>query len=193
MNFTLDPLDHTKPSASPFYHRSGVFEGRTANIPTMEDWRLARRGTQLEIGPVSLGRRWLTRRMHSADVPVVHTTAGGERTSPRPVSAESSRPQPHTQAFPRSAAVGVQIGGWHDFRPTLSRTSRRAGIHPVVIKDTLHHRKVDLAMNVYDKASVEDIPAGLRVASKKLLGEDLLPKNLLPAFPKQGESYESAA
>jgi site-specific recombinase XerD len=94
---------------------------------------------------------------------------------------------------PAAAAVGVQIGGWHDFRHTLSRTLRRAGVHPVVIKDTLGHSKVDLAMNVYDKASVEDIRAGLRVASKKLLGSDLLPKDLLPATPKQPEGSESAA
>jgi hypothetical protein len=73
------------------------------------------------------------------------------------------------------------VSGWHDFRHTLSRTMRRAGVHPVVIKDTLHHSKVDLAMNVYDKASSEDIRAGLRIVSKKLLGSDLLPKNLLPA------------
>jgi hypothetical protein len=94
---------------------------------------------------------------------------------------------------PAAAAVGVQIGGWHDFRHTLSRTLRRAGVHPVVIKDTLGHSKVDLAMNVYDKASAEDIRAGLRVVSKKLLGSGLLPKDLLPTTPKHGESDESAA
>ncbi len=48
-------------------------------------------------------------------------------------------------------------------------------------------------MNLYDKASAEDIRAGLRVASKKLLGGDLLPKDLLPATPKQPETDESAA
>ncbi len=94
---------------------------------------------------------------------------------------------------PAAAAVGVQIGGWHDFRHTLSRTLRRAGVHPVVIKDTLGHSRVDLAMNVYDKASEEDIRAGLRVASRKLLGSDLLPKDLLPAAAKQGETDETAA
>lgn len=82
---------------------------------------------------------------------------------------------------PAATAVGVQIGGWHDFRHTLSRTLRRAGVHPAVVRDTLHQSKVDLAMNVYDKASAEDIRAGLRVVSKKLLGSDLLPKDLLPA------------
>jgi integrase len=89
--------------------------------------------------------------------------------------------------------IGVQIGGWHDFRHTLSRTLRRAGVHPVVIKDTLHHSKVDLAMNVYDKASAEDIRAGLRVVSKKLLGSDLLRKDLLPTAPEESEGGESAA
>jgi hypothetical protein len=38
-----------------------------------------------------------------------------------------------------------------------------------------------------DKASAEDICAGLQVASKKLLGSDLLPKDLLPATPEQDE------
>ncbi len=46
---------------------------------------------------------------------------------------------------PAAIAVGVEIGGWHDFRHTLSRTLRHAGVHAVVIKDTLHHSKVDLA------------------------------------------------
>jgi integrase len=101
--------------------------------------------------------------------------------------------QPSGLLSNEQAAAGVQIGGWHDFRHTLSRTLRRAGVHPVVIKDTLGHSKVDLAMNVYDKASAEDIRAGLRVVSKKLLGSDLLPKDLLPATPKQPEADESAA
>lgn len=64
---------------------------------------------------------------------------------------------------------------------------------PIVIKDTLGHSKVDLAMNVYDKASVEDIRAGLKVVSQKLFGSDLLPKNLLPTTPKADEDGESAA
>lgn len=67
-----------------------------------------------------------------------------------------------------------------------SVTLGRAGVHPVVIKDTLHHSKVDLAMNVYDKASAEDIRAALKMASTKLLGSDLLPKDLLPSTPKPG-------
>jgi hypothetical protein len=94
---------------------------------------------------------------------------------------------------PAAAAVGVEIGGWQDFRHTLSRTMRRAGVHPVVIKDTLHHSKVDLAMNVYDRSSAEDIGAALKVVSQKLLGSNLLPKDLLPSTPKPDEGSESAA
>jgi hypothetical protein len=48
-------------------------------------------------------------------------------------------------------------------------------------------------MNVYDKASAEDIREGLRVVSKKLLGSDLLPKDLLPATQNQSDTGESAA
>ena len=35
-----------------------------------------------------------------------------------------------------------------------------------MIKDTLGHSKVDLAMNVYDKASAEDIRASLKGRAK---------------------------
>ena len=48
-------------------------------------------------------------------------------------------------------------------------------------------------MNVDDKATPEDIRAGLKVMSQKLLGSDLLPKDLLPAAPKQSQGSEGAA
>jgi len=65
----------------------------------------------------------------------------------------------------------------------------------VVLADAraLHQSKVDLAMNVYDKTAPEDIRAGLRVARQKLLGRDLIPKDLLPRTPKPGERNENAA
>lgn len=65
----------------------------------------------------------------------------------------------------------------------------------VVLADAraLHQSKVDLAMNVYDKTAPEDIRAGLRLARQKLLGSDLLPKNLLPSTPKPDEGSENAA
>lgn len=112
--------------------------------------------------------------------------------------SRNGTPMDHTNArkrhlHPAAAVVGVQIGGWQDFRHTLSRTMRRAGVHPVVIKDTLHHTKVDLAMNVYDKASAEDIRDGLRVVTKALLSSNLLPNDLLPSAPMPPEGNESTA
>lgn len=41
---------------------------------------------------------------------------------------------------PAAVGGGVQIGGWHDFRHRQSRTLRRAGVHPVVVRDTLHEQ-----------------------------------------------------
>jgi integrase len=73
---------------------------------------------------------------------------------------------------PAAKAAGVVVGGWHDFRHTLTRTLRRAGVHPVVVSGTLGHAKVDLAMNTYDKASPEDIREGLGVMVKQLLPSD---------------------
>jgi hypothetical protein len=43
------------------------------------------------------------------------------------------------------------------------------------------------------RAHPVDLRAGLRMASKKLLGSDLLPKDLLSATPKQPEAGDSAA
>jgi hypothetical protein len=48
-------------------------------------------------------------------------------------------------------------------------------------------------MNVYDKATADDIRAGLRLASRKLLGSNLLPKDLLLTAQKQSKADESAA
>jgi integrase len=41
---------------------------------------------------------------------------------------------------PAAAAVGVKIGGWHDFRHTLTRMMRRAGVNAVVVSGTLGHK-----------------------------------------------------
>ena len=46
---------------------------------------------------------------------------------------------------PAAAAVGVKIGGWHDFRHTLTRMMRRASVNAVVARGTLGHKKVELA------------------------------------------------
>jgi integrase len=56
---------------------------------------------------------------------------------------------------PAAQAVGVKIGGWHDFRHTLVRKMRRGGVHPVVVSAVVGHKRVELAPEVYDRANSE--------------------------------------
>ena len=75
---------------------------------------------------------------------------------------------------PTAAAIGVKIGGWHDFRHTLVRSLRRAGVNPVVISGIVGHKKVEMAAEVYDKASAADMRQALG------MGNQLLPELLPP-------------
>jgi len=54
---------------------------------------------------------------------------------------------------PAAQAVGVKIGGWHDFRHTPIKKMRKAGVHPVVVRGTVGHKRVELALEVYDRAT----------------------------------------
>jgi hypothetical protein len=63
----------------------------------------------------------------------------------------------------------LTCGGWHDFRHTLTRMMRRAGVNAVVVSGTLGHKKVELAAEVYDRASSTDIGQALQVVGKQLL------------------------
>lgn len=70
---------------------------------------------------------------------------------------------------PAAQAVGVKIGGWHDFRHTLIRKMRRGGVHPVVVSAVVGHKRVELAPEVYDRANQNDIRAALCVVGRDLL------------------------
>lgn len=74
---------------------------------------------------------------------------------------------------PAAKALGVSLGGWHDFRHTLSTNMRKAGVHPVVIKDILGHSRVDLAMNVYDRTDAADLASGLSAVSAQLVSSGI--------------------
>jgi integrase len=78
---------------------------------------------------------------------------------------------------PAAKAVGVEIGGWHDFRHTLIMTMRKAGVHPVVVSGTVGHKRVELAPEVYDRASQSEIRDALGLVGKKLL-PSVLPSGL---------------
>ena len=81
----------------------------------------------------------------------------------------SNAPRP----FLKSAAneLGIKLCGRHDFRHSLTTELRRNGTHPKVISDLLGHKKVNLAMEVYDRSSLRDFEQALG----QFVGSQLLP------------------
>jgi integrase len=69
---------------------------------------------------------------------------------------------------PATQAVGVRVGGWHDFRHTLVRTMRRGNVNPVVISGAVGHKSVELAAEVYDSATTGEIGLALRYVGEQL-------------------------
>jgi integrase len=70
---------------------------------------------------------------------------------------------------PVAKELGISIGGWHDFRHTLTTNMRRGGVHPKVISGILGHSGVTLAMNTYDHLEAEDFRLPLQHVSGELL------------------------
>ena len=76
---------------------------------------------------------------------------------------------PWNQPTIRDRNTSFPIGGWHDFRHALTRMMRCAGVNAVVVSGTLGYKKVELAAEVYDRASSTDIGQALHVVGKQLL------------------------
>lgn len=53
-------------------------------------------------------------------------------------------------------------------RHTLSTKLRRSGVHPKVVSDILGHKKVNLAMDVYDRTDVGDFVQPLSLVVNEL-------------------------
>jgi len=70
---------------------------------------------------------------------------------------------------PVAKGLGIELGGWHDFRHSLCVNLRRNNVHPKVIAATLGHAKVTFAPEVYDHASVEDMQEPLTEVASQLL------------------------
>lgn len=70
---------------------------------------------------------------------------------------------------PAAEQLGIAIGGWHDFRHSLTTTMRRNGVHPKVISGILGHAKVGFTMDVYDHVNVEDFRQSLSSVASELL------------------------
>ena len=63
---------------------------------------------------------------------------------------------------PAAERVGIKVGGWHDFRHGASRRLRMNGVHPKLVSAILGHSKVNLAMDCYDVATVDELRIPLR-------------------------------
>jgi integrase len=73
------------------------------------------------------------------------------------------------QVRPAAKKLGISLGGWHDFRHTFSTKLRRSGVHPKVVSDLLGHKRVNLAMDVYDRTDVQDFVQPLAAVAENLL------------------------
>jgi integrase len=70
---------------------------------------------------------------------------------------------------PVAQKLGINVSGWHDFRHSLTTEMRRNGTHPKVISDLLGHKKVNLAMDVYDRSNLKDFEQALGSVGNQLL------------------------
>jgi len=68
---------------------------------------------------------------------------------------------------PTATKIGVKVGGCHDFRHTLTRMMRRAGVDPIIRRDTLGHKKVE-QQEVYDEAQRAEVGNALRLVGRQL-------------------------
>jgi integrase len=69
---------------------------------------------------------------------------------------------------PAAEKLGISLGGWHDFRHTLSTKLRRSGVHPKVVSDILGRKRVNLAIDTYDRTDVEDFMQPLSLVVNEL-------------------------
>ena len=70
---------------------------------------------------------------------------------------------------PIADELGIQMGGWQDFRHTLSTTMRRNNVHRKGISGTRGYSKIEFTSEVYDHASVEEMREPLSAIADQLL------------------------
>ena len=65
--------------------------------------------------------------------------------------------------------LGISLGGWHDFSAHTLNQAAAVGSSSEVVSDILGHKKVSLAMDVYDRTDVQDFVQPLAVVFNELL------------------------
>jgi integrase len=70
---------------------------------------------------------------------------------------------------PVARQLGIPLGGWHDFRHTVTTGLLRSGVSPKVVSRILGHSDVGITLNVYDHPEFNDFRAPLDGVAKQLL------------------------
>ena len=84
-------------------------------------------------------------------------------------NAPESRKCLERHVQPAAEQLGLKLGGWHDFRHSLTTSLRRDGVHPKVISGILGHSKVNLAMDSHDHVDAADFGQPLAAVAERLL------------------------
>jgi integrase len=138
--------------------RRVVYEGRTYDLEPKEQRRIPIMDMELlaRLKKLGSGREW------------VFQSRTGSPLNPNNIRRRFLKPV--------AKELGISLRGFHDFRFSLATELRRSGAHPKVISDLLGHKRVNLAMDVYDRSSLRDFENAL---GSTVVGSQLLPQ-LLP-------------
>jgi len=70
---------------------------------------------------------------------------------------------------PAAKELGIPLGGWHDFRHTLTTGLLRSGVSPKIVSKILGHADVQTTLSVYDHPETENFRAPLAHVASQLL------------------------
>jgi integrase len=70
---------------------------------------------------------------------------------------------------PVAKKLGIALGGWHDFRHTLTTGLLRSGVSPKVVSEILGHSDVKITLGIYDHPELEDFRQPLESVAERLL------------------------
>ena len=69
---------------------------------------------------------------------------------------------------PAAEALGITIGGWHDFRHTATTQLLRSGVSPKIVSEIMGHSDVKITLDIYDHPETESFRAPLAGAEQLL-------------------------
>lgn len=70
---------------------------------------------------------------------------------------------------PVARELGISLGGWHDFRHTLTTGLLRSGVSAKVVSEILGHSDVQITLDVYDHPEIENFREPLEFVANQLL------------------------